>query len=298
MKVARTVPRGEGNIRTISKFSFLLDKKIFSKKGNEDILKDFLEAILNIKIEKIEIKNPELTKTTKKEKTAILDIKVETKNKIIDVEMQMKNEGDIPERITAYLGKLVSNQLEPGDKYKKLKETIIIFILNFNLYKRNSYHNIAKMRFEKTTKEAYVNMGYKTEEEIATKYMQIHIIELPKFKKKNADMKKRINQWLYLLTGKEKEMKIISDEKVRKAMKTLEQIRLDPKEREIYDSIQMAEFLSRIRETKNYEKGLKKGKREIIRKMIIEEIPMEQIYKITELSKKEIEEIRKTIKTS
>ena len=214
-------------------------KRVFSYEGNEDVLKDFLEAILNIEIEKIEIKNPELIKTIKKEKTAILDINVEANNKIIDVEMQMKNEGDIPERTTTYLGKLLSKQLEPGDKYKKLKETIIIFILNFNLYKRNSYHNIARMRFEKTTKEAYVDMGYKTEEEIATKYMQIHIIELPKFKKKNADMKKRIDQWLSLLTGKEEEMKLVANEKVRKAVRTLERIRLDPKEREIQDSIEM-----------------------------------------------------------
>ena len=109
-------------------------------------------------------------------------------------------------------------------------------------------------------------------------------------------------------------MKSVSEKKVMKVMKALEQIKSNPEEREIYerereiqDSIQVAEFLSRIRETKNYEKGLSKGERigrkkgkikierEIIRKMIIEQIPMEKIYKVTELSKKEIEEIRKSI---
>ena len=102
-------------------------------------------------------------------------------------------------------------------------------------------------------------------------------------------------------------MKMVPNEKVMKAMETLEKIRSDPKEREIYDSIQKAKSLSRKREMKSYEEGLtkgkrkgkregmKEGKREIIRKMIIEQIPMEQIYKITELNKKEIEEIRKSI---
>ena len=100
---------------------------------------------------------------------------------------------------------------------------------------------------------------------------------------------------------------MIPNEKVMKAMDTLEKIRSDPKEREIYDSIQKAKSLNRKREMKSYEEGLTKGKRkgkregikqgekEIVRKLIIEQIPMEKIYKITELSKKEIEGIRKSL---
>ncbi len=32
-------------------------KRVFAKEGNEDILKDFLEAILDIEIQKIEVQN-------------------------------------------------------------------------------------------------------------------------------------------------------------------------------------------------------------------------------------------------
>ena len=42
--------------------SDIVFKRVFSREGTEDILKDFLEAILNIKIKKVEVKNPELPK--------------------------------------------------------------------------------------------------------------------------------------------------------------------------------------------------------------------------------------------
>ena len=58
-------------------------KRVFSYEGNESVLKDFLEAILDIKINKIEVKNPELIKSTKEEKSGILDIKVEIDNTTI-----------------------------------------------------------------------------------------------------------------------------------------------------------------------------------------------------------------------
>ena len=36
--------------------SDIVFKRVFSREGTEDILKDFLEAILNIKIKKVEVK--------------------------------------------------------------------------------------------------------------------------------------------------------------------------------------------------------------------------------------------------
>ena len=51
-------------------------KRVFAKEGNENLLKDFLEAILKIEIERLEIQNPELPKDTKEGKIGVLDIKV------------------------------------------------------------------------------------------------------------------------------------------------------------------------------------------------------------------------------
>ena len=43
-------------------------KRIFAREENNSMLKDFLEAILNIHINKVEVKNPELTPNMADEK--------------------------------------------------------------------------------------------------------------------------------------------------------------------------------------------------------------------------------------
>ena len=87
-------------------------KRVFAYKGNESMLKDLLEAILEINIAKVKIKNPEIIPYTKEEKRGLLDIKVELENGTnIDIEMQMKNKSNTKERSTLYLGKMISEQL-------------------------------------------------------------------------------------------------------------------------------------------------------------------------------------------
>lgn len=281
-------------------------KRVFAHEGNEDILKDFLEAILHIKIQKIEVQNPELPKNYKEEKKGTLDIKIQlNENTLIDVEMQVENEENIDSRSTTYLGKLVANQLHPGDVYTKLKKSITICILNFEFYKTNNYHNIAKMKFDEATKETYIDMGYKEEENIASSYIEMHFIELPKFIKKNPEAKTKLEQWLWLLAGKEEKIEMAKkeNEEVKKAVEVLNVMSMDPKERERCESIAMYEFFRQDAERIKFEKGLKQGKeegkeegkkekqKEIAKKMLKLGIDRETIEEVTELSKEEIEKL-------
>ena len=293
-------------------------KRVFAYKGNEDVLADFLESILNVKIEKLEVKNPEMMKNSREEKLGVLDIKVETKENIIDLEMQVEDEENIEEREATYMGKLLSEQLEVGDEYKKLKKSVVIFITNFNKYETNTYHNIAKMRFEKINKDEYVDMGYKEEEQIGNKYIEFHVIELPKFIKKNPGVEKRLEQWLWLIVGrKEKvEMAVKENKNVKKADKVLERISKDPKERERYEAILKAEFNQRISNQKfmdkgiiegeargkiiGREEGMKEGRKEgekqkqieIAKKMLNKNKPIEEIMEFTGLTKEETNELK------
>lgn len=52
-------------------------KKIFSKPENNFELKEFLEAILDISIDKIDVKNSELPKNYSDEKLGILDMSID-----------------------------------------------------------------------------------------------------------------------------------------------------------------------------------------------------------------------------
>ena len=271
-------------------------KRVFAYEGNESILKDLLEAILKIDIQKIEIKNPEIVPFTKEEKRGLLDIKVRLDNgTIIDIEMQIKNEKNTEERSTMYLGKMISEQLQSGEEYNLLKKSIVIFITNYNFLKRNSYHNVGKMKFDDAIKEEYVDVGYVKEDEIASKYLEIHYIELPKFVKRNPEKYTKLDQWMCLFTQNREgiEMAEKENKEIKRAVRALDFISADEKERERYNSIIMAEYNRKVTEGKVREEGAEEEKIKIAKEMLKENMQIEIIMKITKLTKEEILEIEK-----
>ena len=285
----------ENNLELLPLTDDYIFKRVFAYKGNESVLKDFLEALLKIEIKGIKITNPEIIPYEKGEKRGLLDIKAEINDgTILDVEMQMKNERNTDERATEYMGKMISEQLQVGEDYQNLKKSIVIFITNYNFLKRNSYHSVGKMKFDKTIEDEYVNMGYDEEDELASKYIEVHYIELPKFKKKELSKFTKLDQWMCIFTQNREGIMLAEKEnkEIKRAINTLDFLSKDPKERERHNSIIMAEYNRLVSEHNFFEDGKKEGKIEIAKKMLKEKVPIEMIEKFTELSKEEIEKIK------
>ena len=105
---------------------------------NETVLKNLISALLHLKLSDIisaDIKNPiELGKQVD-EKEFFLDIKVCLNNcTIINLEMQVLNEGNWPERSLSYLCRTFDN-LTRGIEYEEVKTAIHIGFLSFTLFK-------------------------------------------------------------------------------------------------------------------------------------------------------------------
>ena len=246
----------------------LLDDYIFKRTFTRDdpngILRDLLESILKIKIRNVIVLNSEIPKDLLDEKASRLDIRAEIDNeRIINIEMQVKYQSDIEKRSTLYMSKNISTQIKIAEKYGLLKPSIVINILNFNRYRRNSYHSVAHMKFEKTSKEEYVDLGYNPEEETATDVLEMHFIELPKFIKKNTEAKTKLEQWLWLIAGREDKIKMskLDNPEVKKAMKLVEEVLSDPVEREILDAREMARLNYNSEMDYMREKGLNEGRK-------------------------------------
>ena len=170
-------------------------KRIFAREENNSMLKDFLEAILNIHIDKVEVKNPELTPNMADEKLGILDLKLDIDNeRVVDVEMQVSNEHNIKERSSTYLSKLAAEQLKAKQNYKELKKIITINILKYNYLERNSYHSIARMKYEDTNPTEFVDMGYEQEEKEAMRAAREEEREQAKLQKEIEEARKSINK--------------------------------------------------------------------------------------------------------
>ena len=178
--------------------SDIVFKRVFSKEENKDLLQSLLELILGTKIKSIEIKNPELPPDLSDVKAGTLDLKVAVnEDTIIDVEMQVENENNIDDRETRYLVAMSNDQLKKGELYTQVRKIITISILKFNFYKRNSFLNIAHMKFEGSKPEMYVDMGYNREEELLTDKLEMITIELPKFQKQNHFRRVQTNCIIY-----------------------------------------------------------------------------------------------------
>ena len=167
---------------------------------------------------------------------------------------------------------------------------------------RNSYHSIARMKYENTKPIEFVDMGYKKEEEEAPNTFEMHFIELPKFKQKNPDCNTKLEQWLWLIDGSKEEkveMSAKENEEIDKTVKELNKLSQNPDEVAKYEEREWSIMRYDVEMKTNRELGEKAGekrgreneKRNVVKNLHKLNIPIEKIAKAVELSEKEVEEI-------
>lgn len=272
------------NLNLTNDFVF---KKVFGKKGNESILKDLLEAILKIKIKKIELQTEvELERELIDDKTGVLDIEATIDdNTIIDIEMQMRNRYNMKERSLFYWAGLYYTGLKKKGEYKENKRVITINIVNFDMFKEGPYHEKIELRRE------YKNI-------LLTNKLEIHFIQLSKFLKEGQEEKdKKMWQWLTFICNKnrkEVERVMKENKEIEKANEELEYLTGDDAVRRIAFLREKAErdYISNMSGAR--EEGAKKAKIEIAKAMLAERMEKEKIIKITGLTEEEMEEIIKS----
>lgn len=116
-------------------------------------LKGLISALLHIPPEQIHsvvITNPIVVGEACEDKEFRLDVRVELNgNMILNIEMQIANLHDWPERSVSYLCRIFNN-LSHGDKYTDVKPAIHISILNYTLFPEYpSFYSCNKLMDEK-----------------------------------------------------------------------------------------------------------------------------------------------------
>ena len=112
-----------------------LFKLLFTK--YPDLLKSLVASLLGIQYENIEqfhITNPDISPEELGKKFCRLDINMMVNGQIVDLEVQVSNEGNYPERSLYYWAREFSTGLDEGQDYSILPRTIVISILGFNLF--------------------------------------------------------------------------------------------------------------------------------------------------------------------
>ena len=205
-------------------------KKLFGEKDDEIILLSFLNAILSKTYtepltEIIIIENKELTKEMLEDKTGRIDVRAKTQNgEQIDVEVQLTDQNNMDKRTLFYWGKLFLEGIKQGEDYTTLKKVITINLVNFNYLETKDYHSSFHL-WEDSEKDY-----------LLSDVMEIHFIELPKFRKNKLENikegNKELNRWLSFLQqdiSEERLEEIIKmDPAIKMAEEKLEKLSHDP----------------------------------------------------------------------
>lgn len=125
------------------KFTYdVLFKLLFTK--YPDLLKRLVAAVLGITIDSITeftITNPEIPPEAIGDKFCKLDISMVVNGQRINLEVQVEDEGDYPERSLYYWARSYSTALKVRQPYSSLPRVIIISIVDFQMFICPEYHS-------------------------------------------------------------------------------------------------------------------------------------------------------------
>ena len=117
------------NIKPFEELTLADDFMFYQVMQNDEICIGVLERLLKIDIDHIE--RQELQKEIKpyyQTKYIKLDVYVKNDDKVYDIEIQNEDMDELPKRVRYYQSMIDANELLKGMEYRKLPESIIIFI--------------------------------------------------------------------------------------------------------------------------------------------------------------------------
>jgi len=275
----------EMKAKYINPFTDFGFKKIFGEEASKPLLLDFLNALLpeNDKIATLSFKNNEQLGQTEFDRKAIYDIYCENeKGEKFIVELQKAKQNYFKERTIYYSTFPIQEQAEKGEWNYNLKAVYCIGILDFTF---DDYESEP----EKNEVIHTIKLKNQNGKTFYDKLTYIYL-EMPNFKKNEADLKSRIEQWLYFIKYLEDFQtipNIFNDEVFSKAFEKAEIAKYGAIELDNYEnSLKSYRDLKGIIDT-----ALDEGKLESARSFKRLGISIETIIEATGLTKEEIEKL-------
>ena len=266
--------------------------RVFGDNDSREILKSFLQSILtDIEIVKIEsVKQAHLDANSINKKFSRMDILATINNNLkINIEMQMADLHNTVDRSLYYVERLATKDLEKNQRYTNLPKTICIWILNYDIFESDApFHDISRLRRDYNS-------------EVLTDKLEMHYIQLPKFKKKCKHISTALEQWLtFIINDDLEEVKNMDNKLIHDAQSKLDLLNDSEEAREIAERIADAE--RNERDALDYERkagiaeGISQKNLEIIKNMLAKNTDIEFISEVTNTSKEEIIKIKNNLK--
>ena len=190
-------------MRNINRMNDYFVRYLLGSVGNEDILENIVNAVLEDlgfeTVHNLQIINPHNLPENINLKESVLDVKAITKDKRkVIIEIQLSGNIDFLRRIYYYISRNIVSEVEEKEPYDIISEVISINFVDFN------------MDFGDAGKPHRCFKLIDTENpDIVLDMVQMHIVEVPRFKKilnnANAEYikRKKILSWIEFFTAKD-----------------------------------------------------------------------------------------------
>lgn len=177
------------NNKFVSHSNYIL-RKILNSEDCLEILKNFIESILDINIKEIEL-NPYLEEKNKylpkEDNFGIADVRIRTdENEEINIGIQFIDGIYVQTKMLLYYAQIHLNQLEYNPK-REFARTITINLLDFKYFSSKEYKKIIRIKSNE--------INVKLEE------LELYVIELPKFNIKDEENMTPKEEWISYLKG-------------------------------------------------------------------------------------------------
>lgn len=270
-----------------------LFKMLFVK--HKDLLKKLVAALLEIPLESIEqfaVRDEELPPEILGDKFCRLDINMVVNDQLIDLEVQVANEDDYPERVMLYWAREFSTAIPAGGSYSVLPRTFIvsIIIIDFKLFDCAEFHSF----FQPLEVTRHTLLSDK---------MGFHFFELKKLPKDITE-DDALLLWLSLFNANTEEdlekIKRMEVPTMNQAINAYYAITASSEFREIerlrekarHDEAQALHHARQEGKAEGKQEGIAERNIEIVRNLLAMDMPLNQIVKATGLTQKEIEALR------
>lgn len=242
-------------------------------------------------IKDIKIKDREIDPEYQDRKLSILDIMAIAEDGTkLNIELQALYHKSFIHRVLYYWSKLYAGTLKKGEKYSSLNRTVSINIMNFEVFPYEEYHGM------------YGLMNSKNQYKL-TEQMEMHFVEVPKWKAKSIKEMKRLDKWMAYLSNKveEREMEEIamSEPMIQEVLEAEKIFMENPELRSEYEyrEEELRTYRTDMEDSRRegIKLGIEKGILQTAKKMLKRGLSIEMVAEITALP---IAQLRKMAKES
>ena len=267
-----------------------LFKMLFVKR--QDLLEKLVAALLGIPLESIEqftVRNEEMPPEILGDKFCRVVINMIVNRQRVDLEVQVSNESGYPERVMLYWTREFFTALPAGQSYSMLPRTMIVSIIDFNLFDCVEFHSFFQLL--EVTRHALLSdkMGF-------------HFFELKKLPD-DVSEKDALLLWLSLFKVETEEdlekIKGMGVPTMEQAINAYYTITASPEFREVerlrekarHDEAQALHHAKQEGRREGRQEGISERNIEIARNLLKMGLPLEQVTIATGLERTEIEDL-------